>query len=147
MCIRDRNNAYYGIAYWPQSGNATVVGTIDHVFVANNSTGGIGIDTALAAGSSATVSVSNSVASNNSNVSNNSNGIYSNGVGGTVTTTIDNDQISNNSYGVNVNTATVLLSRSVITENSQYGINNGGTVDTFQDNRSYTCLLYTSRCV
>jgi hypothetical protein len=87
----------------------------------------------LTGGSSAIVSVSNSVVSNSTT----GNGIYSNGVGGTVTTTIDNDQISNNAYGVNVNTATVLLSRSVITQNSQYGINNsGGTVDTFQDNRS-----------
>jgi nitrous oxidase accessory protein NosD len=34
------NNAYYGISYWPQSGNATVTGTIDHVFAAHNTTGG-----------------------------------------------------------------------------------------------------------
>jgi hypothetical protein len=121
------NNAYYGIAYFPQSGNATVVGTIDHVFAAHNTTGGIVIESG---GSSATVSVSNSVLSNNSG-----NGIYSNGASGTVTTTIDNDQISNNSSGVVVNDATVLLSRSVITKNSQYGVNNNGTVDSFQDNR------------
>jgi hypothetical protein len=123
------NNANYGIAYFPQSGNATVVGTIDHIFAAHNTTGGIAIESG---GSSATVSVSNSVLSNNPG-----NGIYSNGASGTVTTTIDNDQISNNSSGVVVNAATALLSRSVITENSQYGINNSGTVDTFQDNRSF----------
>jgi hypothetical protein len=121
------NNAYYGIAYWPQSGNATIVGTIDHVFAAHNTVGAIAIQTG---GSSATVSVSNSVVSNNPG-----NGIYSNGASGTDTTTIDNDQISNNASGVVVNDATVLLSRSVITNNSQAGVSNTGTVNSFQDNR------------
>jgi hypothetical protein len=121
------NNAYYGIAYFPQSGNATIVGTIDHVFAAHNTVGGIVIETG---GSSATVSISNSVVSNNPG-----NGIYSNGASGAATTTIDNDQISNNASGVVVNAATVLLSRSVITENSQVGVSNTGTVDSFQDNR------------
>jgi hypothetical protein len=121
------NNANYGIAYWPQSGNATIVGTIDHVFAAHNTVGGIVIETG---NSSATVSVSNSVVSNNPGI-----GIYSNGTTGSDTTTIDNDQISNNASGVVVTDATVLLSRSVITNNSQVGVNNTGTVNSFQDNR------------
>jgi hypothetical protein len=121
------NNANYGIAYWPQSGNATIVGTIDHVFAAHNTVGGIVIETG---NSSATVSVSNSVVSNNPGI-----GIYSNGTTGSDTTTIDNDQISNNASGVVVTDATVLLSRSVITNNSQVGVNNAGTVNSFQDNR------------
>jgi hypothetical protein len=126
------NNGWDGIAYWPSSGPATAIGTIDHVVATNNSTEGITIDLALSSGGSATVSISNSVVSNNGWT-----GIYTNGLSGTATTTVDNDQISNNAYGVNVNEGTVVLSRSVITKNSQYGINNNGIVDSFQNNRIY----------
>jgi hypothetical protein len=56
---------------------------------------------------------------------------------GTATLTIDNDEISNNTVGVGVVSGTALLSRSVITKNSSYGVANSGTVDTFQNNQIY----------
>jgi hypothetical protein len=123
------NNQYVGINYLPPSGSATATGAIDHVTAANNAIG-IAVDMAFASGGSVGVSISNSIASNN-----NVNGIYANGVSGTATTTIDNDQISNNEYGISINGGTVVLSRSTITNNSQYSMANLGTTYTYQDNQ------------
>jgi hypothetical protein len=126
------NNQLAGIAYLPTSGSATATGAIDHVFAANNNSDGIVVSLFLASGGSAVVSISNSVASNNA-----VNGIGAVAGSGTVTETIDNDQMSNNQYGLENLSATVVLSRSVITKNSEYGVDNTGTVETLQDNRIY----------
>jgi hypothetical protein len=124
------NNQLAGIAYLPTSGSATATGTIDHVVAANNSSDGIVVSLSLASGGSAAVSISNSVASNNGMI-----GISAAAGSGTVTATIDNDQMSNNQYGVGNQSATVVLSRSVITKNSVASVNNTGTVDSYGDNR------------
>jgi hypothetical protein len=120
------NNQFAGINYGPPSGSATAAGAIDHV-VANNN--GLGIIAELLgnANGSAVISISNSVASNNT-------GSGIDVLGAPFTVTIDHDQLNNNLYGVFVNPGTVLLGRSVITENSAYGISNAGTVETFQNN-------------
>ena len=118
------NNASEGILYYPLSGNATAEGAIDHVVITNNAFG-FTVNSSLTSGGSAAFTISNSVVSNNSG-----DGIYINGA----TTTIDNDQISNNAYGVIAYLGTVILGRSTITNNSSYGVNNGGTVYTYQDN-------------
>jgi hypothetical protein len=119
------NNAVAGISYFPHIGNATVIGVIDHV-IATDNFNGIAVDSMSNAGSAA-VSISNSIASNNTNI----------GVGVTFGTgTIDNSQISNNDIGVEV-VSTVLLGRSTITKNSDYGIQNSGTINSFQNNQVY----------
>jgi hypothetical protein len=124
------NNAYAGIGYSQSSGNAMATGTIDHVVANNNGIYGIDVVLLNSATGAASISISNSVASNNSGGS----GIDV--LGPSYTVTVDNDQVSNNYYGVHVNQSTVLLSRSVISNNSNYGIGNvGGTVDTYGDNR------------
>ena len=120
------NNAVSGISYFPHIGNATVIGVIDHV-VATDNYNGIDVDSMRNAGSAA-VSISNSIASNNSNI-----GIA---VGTVDTVTIDNSQISNNSTGVNIS-GTLLLGRSTITENSLHGLQNFGTINSFQNNQVY----------
>jgi Right handed beta helix region len=124
------NNKFAGIGYIPVSGSATANGAIDHV-VATNNVLGIDVETALASGGTANVSISNSVASNNTG-----NGITVLPGSGTITATIDNDELNNNAYGVyDSGSVTIVLSRSVITNNTQYGILNQGTVETYGDNR------------
>jgi hypothetical protein len=128
------NNVFAGIAYLPASGSPTASGAIDHVVATNNADIGIDVNGSLTSGGSAAVSISNSVASNNGQI-----GIAVLQGPGIVTVTIDNDQISNNNElaGIDVASGTALLSRSVITENSLYGIVNNGTLDTFQNNQIY----------
>jgi hypothetical protein len=123
------NNGNVGVQYSPASGTPTATGAIDHVVATNNTGSGIAV---TVSGGSVAVSISNSVASNNG-----SSGIVTNSNPGTITVTADNDEISNNGTGLSVTSGTVLLSRSVITENSIYGVSNSGTVETFQDNRIY----------
>jgi hypothetical protein len=126
------NNANSGIHYFPPSGNPTVSGTLDHVVASNNNNSGIYVQLNLATGGSAGLSISNSVASNNED------GISTRGGSVAPTVTIDNDEISNNEIGVSVSSGgIVLLSRSVITQNILYGVDNGSTVYTFQNNQIY----------
>jgi hypothetical protein len=127
------NNKWAGINYQPTSGNATAIGTIDHVLATNNINEGLAVDLGNAAGGSAAVSISNSV------VGNNGAGIGEVASPGTVTVTIDNDEISGNIYGLIVNSGTALVSRSVITQNASNGIlsNGTGTIDSFQNNQIY----------
>ena len=50
--------------------------------------------------------------------------------------TVDRDEVSSNGTGVGVGANTsVLLSRSVIANNSTYGISNAGTAGSSNDNR------------
>jgi hypothetical protein len=124
------NNGSAGIHYLPASGSATAIGAIDHVTAANNAIG-TAVDLSATSGGSAAVTISNSTANNNT-----SDGVVAASAGDPVIVTIDRDEVSSNSTGVSVgaNTA-VLLSRSVITTNSAYGISNSGTAGSSGDNR------------
>jgi hypothetical protein len=125
------NSYNAGIFYYPPSGSATTTGVIDHV-VATGSGAGIG---AIMSGGSAAISISNSVISNNIGGS----GVVAVAPQGSIVMTLDNDEISNNSYGLLNESAnsTIVLGRSTITNNTNYGIDNGGTIDTFQNNQIY----------
>jgi hypothetical protein len=128
------NNGFFGITYAPPSGSATANGVIDHVVTTNNQNG-VQIFTGHGGGST-TVAISNSIASNNT-----TDGIFiDNGSTATaLTASIDNTGISANTFGLAVfDTANVLLGRSVITSNSNLGISNGTSPNTFfsyHDNR------------
>ncbi len=118
------NNGNSGIVYRPLSGTATANGVIDHV-VATNNQGGISIDTTIGGGST-TVAISNGIASNNSGGIGILNGSAS------LAVSIDNMGITGNINGMGAsNTAKVLLSRSVITDNTDNGIENSTTPNTF----------------
>jgi hypothetical protein len=118
------NNQSVGIFY-ALSFASQVSGVIDHVVATGN---GFGISVSPSSGIS-TVTISNSNASNNRFT-----GIS--GAGGAVLTlAIDNDTTSGNGagtgYGINVSgTANVLLGRSVITGNSNGGIQNSTSPNT-----------------
>jgi hypothetical protein len=125
------DNAYAGIFYGQPSGSAAASGVIDHVVATNNP--GNGIDVAMLGGSggSAAVTISNSVANNNGGA-----GIVASGSSYIVT--LDHDEVSNNLTGVAIGANTsVLLSRSVITKNTNYGVSNSGTAGSSEDNRIY----------
>jgi Divergent InlB B-repeat domain/Periplasmic copper-binding protein (NosD) len=124
------NNGSAGIHYLPASGSATATGAIDHVIAANNAIG-MAVDLSAASAGSAAVTISNSIANNNT-----SDGILTASAAGTVTVTVDRDEVSSNGTGVAVGANTsVLLSRSVIAKNSTYGISNSGTAGSSEDNR------------
>ncbi len=127
------NNKWAGINYQPTSGTATAIGTIDHVLATNNVNEGFALDLGTASGGSAAVSISNSV------VANNGAGIGVAALPGTVTVTIDSDEINGNTWGLIVNSGTALVSRSVITQNATNGILSDGigTIDSFQNNQIY----------
>jgi len=121
------NSGNAGILYQPPSGSAITTGVIDHVVVTGSSTG-IGASTS---GGSAAISVSNSVISNNTSF-----GVVTQAAPGSVAMTLDNDEISYNGDGIfNSSGNTIVLGRSTITNNSQFGIDNQGTIDTFQNNQ------------
>jgi hypothetical protein len=128
------NNKFAGIGYVPLSGSATAYGAIDHVIATNNGNGiAVDIAVASASGGTANVSISNSVLSNSVNSGSGFLGLPGTG---TITATLDNDEFNNNYNGIDINgSIAVILSRSVITNNTQYGIINGGTVQTYGDNR------------
>jgi virginiamycin B lyase len=124
------NNASAGIHYLPATGSAAAIGAIDHIIAANNAIG-IAVDLSATSGGSAAVTISNSTANNNT-----SDGVVAASTGDTVTVTADHDEISSNGTGVSIGANTsVLLSRSVIAENSTYGISNSGIAASSQDNR------------
>jgi hypothetical protein len=124
------NNGYAGISYGQPSGSATVNGVIDHVVANNSPRAGIKV-ASLGGSGSAAITISNSVLNNNTGA-----GV---GVSGSsYVVTLDHDEISNNSTGVSVGAGTsVLLSRSVVTKNSSYGVSNSGTTNSAEDNRIY----------
>jgi hypothetical protein len=126
------NSGGAGIFYFPPSGSAT--GVIDHVVVTGNEGAGIAALTILASGGSAAISISNSVISNNTG----STGVEASAPHGSITMTLDNDEISYNVVGVSNNAgSTIMLGRSTITNNSDAGIYNEGAIDTFQNNQIY----------
>jgi hypothetical protein len=127
------HNGNVGLIYVPPSGSAaTANGVIDHV-VATNNAFGMGINIAQNGGGSTTVAISNSIASNNSNT-----GIYAQN-GAALAVSIDNIGASGNGNGIwAVGTPKVTLGRSVITANSDDGIRNDTSANTFfsyKDNR------------
>jgi hypothetical protein len=124
------NNGSAGVHYLPTSGSAMAIGAIDHVTAANN-TIGMAVDLSAASAGSAAVTISNSIANNNTG-----DGIVTASAAGTVTVTADRDEVSSNGTGVGVGAnTTVLLSRSVIAQNSAYGISNSGIAASSGDNR------------
>jgi hypothetical protein len=129
------NNAFTGIAYYPPSGSANANGVIDNV-VANANQYGIIFDTINASGGSIIATVSNSVSSNGSA---GGAGIYAaNSASGSLKLSIDNVSVSGNNIGVDaLNTANVLLGRSVITGNATGILNltSPNTLFTYKDNR------------
>jgi hypothetical protein len=128
------NSGYAGIIYLPPSGSATATGVIDHVVATGSiSNGGIGASMANASGGTVAISISNSVISNNTG-----NGVFTAGTVSGIAMTLDNDEISYNAFGILNNPgSTMVLGRSTITNNSDYGIYNNSTLDTFKNNQIY----------
>ena len=131
------NSATAGIYYLPPSGSPTATGVIDHVVVTGIANfAGIAATMFDASGGSAAISISNSVISNNTGPF--TAGVFTNVPSGSIAMTLDNDEISSNVDGiVNSGGSTIVLGRSTITNNSGYGIENFGTIDTFQNNQIY----------
>jgi hypothetical protein len=132
------NSAVAGIYYLPPyggGGSATAAGVIDHVVATGSSGGGIAAYTGYASSGSAAISISNSVISNNTGAYGVIAYAYNCCI---VAMTLDNDEISYNENGIyNVGNSTIVLGRSTITNNSNYGIENYATIDTFQNNQIY----------
>jgi hypothetical protein len=126
------NTAFAGIAYLPLSGSTTATGVIDHVVVTGKQGDGIAASMINTSGGSAAISISNSVLSNDTNA------VFAWAPQGSIAMTLDNDEMSYNEVGV-VSEAgsTIVLGRSTITNNSDYGIVNSGTIDTFLNNQIY----------
>jgi len=126
------HNGSVGIYYLPPSGSATATGVLDHVTSIYNIDG---IDIVTTNGGGTTkVDITNSIASNN-----NGDGIFINNASAALTVSIDNTHASGNTVeGIfGGPTPTVLLGRSVITENAT-GVLNGTSPNTFYsygDNR------------
>jgi hypothetical protein len=119
------NNQYVGVYYFPPSGTANTGNVIDRVS-ANNNGYGIAINNTNSSGT-ATASISNSIASFNFAY-----GFYF----GNVTASLDASYASGNDDGVYLLSGTLALGRSVLMNNSAYGLNIGGsTVNSYKDNR------------
>ena len=117
------NNPYANILYDPPTGStASANGVIDHVVVTDSTDGsGISITPGTSSGTTL-VAISNSVASNDSS------GIFVNG--GNIS--IDNTALSGNTDGISaLGTPKVLLGRSVIVGNTDRGIINSTSPNTF----------------
>jgi hypothetical protein len=131
------NSGNAGIFYLPPSGSAAATGVIDHVVATGSSGGGIAAAMNYASGGSAAISISNSVISNNTGAV----GVGAYAPVGSIAMTIDNDEISYNTTGIGINSgngsSTIVLGRSTITNNSNHGIHNADTIDTFQNNQIY----------
>jgi hypothetical protein len=118
------NNDFAGVFYSPPSGSPTAAITIDHVSANNNANG---IDLHGSSGA-LTVSISNSIA--NGNIS------FGYFFLGATTVSLDASYATANFTGVETSGAvTLALGRSVIMNNSGFGLSNGGTVNSYKDNR------------
>jgi hypothetical protein len=120
------NNGFSGISYFaPEESTATVNAVIDHI-VATNNGDAIYVDT-LYGGGAATVAISNSTLSNNQG----DGLIVRNGTLG-LSVSIDNTGMNTNLDGIHATgTPRIVLGRSVITNNSGYGIHNETSPSTF----------------
>jgi hypothetical protein len=115
------NNQNAGVNYTP-SGTATTGIVIDRVSANNN---GYGVLILNGASGAATASISDSIASFNANE-----GFHLNNV----TASLDASYAISNVQGVFVFSATVALGRSVLMNNSQYGVLiSSGTVNSYKD--------------
>jgi hypothetical protein len=122
------NNQHNGVFHLPPSGSTATSGIVlDHVTANNNGTSGFVINNFNSSGA-ATASISNSIASFNTSA-----GFFF----GKITASLDASYASSNSsYGVFVGpVATLVLGRSVLMFNAGYGLDNSGTVSSYQDNR------------
>lgn len=151
---RVSNNGYAGVLLQPPSGSPGVKGVIDHVVAVGNNFG-IAFDTGSTSTSGGTVSIaiSNSITSNNS-----ANGIWATNQNVNLSLSIDNTVASNNhDFGLGLSSGsghlrvsidgvkangntngidvsggtTVLLGRSTLVNNLEYGVNNGTNPNTF----------------
>jgi hypothetical protein len=119
------NNQYAGVYYVPLSGNATTSFVIDRV-TANNNAYGVAIDNSASSGA-VTASISNGIASANITA-----GFYFNNA----TASLDLSYAASNLSGVTIVSGTLALGRSVIMNNSNFGVNVlGGTINSYRDNR------------
>ena len=120
------NNGNAGVYFVPPSGStATTEIVIDRVTANNNINYGIAIDNSNSSGA-AMASTSNSIASGNST------GYYLNHA----TDSLDSSYAAGNAFGIFMDGGTLALGRSVLMNNSQYGLDiNGGTVNSYKDNR------------
>jgi hypothetical protein len=123
------NTGSIGIDYNPGASVSTN-GLIQHVKVLGNNFG-ISMGTFTTTGPT-NITISDSTVSNNSNV-----GIVADGATGSLKLTIDNIIVSNNGAGIQAkDNAQILLGRSVITSNLNYGIDNEtSSFFTFKDNK------------
>jgi hypothetical protein len=124
------NNGNVGLYYLTLGGSATANGIIDHVVTTNNGTG-ISINT-LNGGGAVTAAISNSVVSNNIDAGLN----IINGPA-PLQVSIDNASVSANLTGISASgSSKLLLGRSVVTNNSNFGVdNNTNTFFTYQNNQ------------
>jgi hypothetical protein len=118
------NNGWVGVFDYAQ-GTATTAVVIDRVN-ANNNHFGIAINNANSSGA-ATASISSSIASFNI-----SDGFYFQN--GTVSLDASNAS-SNLGNGVQLSSGTLAVGRSVLMNNAFYGLDSGGVVNSYKDNR------------
>jgi len=129
------NNGSTGFNYLPPSGSTpSLNAAIDHVVATANATG-IAVN-GVAINNVTSFTISNSIASNNGAV-----GVYLFGGHDTIVS-IDNVNASSNQTGIDFAGGTIgYISRSVVTANSNYGVNNqtfaagGGNVYSYKNNQ------------
>jgi hypothetical protein len=129
------NNGGPGVLYLPPSGStAALTGVLDHVVIANNLSTGIVFNTLNSGGVTTTFSITNSTTSNN-----NGDGLFLTSATAPMTGSIDNLAASKNAAGIIVEgVAKVTLSRSIVTANFGFGVQDvtsGNTFYTFGNNQ------------
>ena len=127
------NNSTAGLYYQPPGGSPTVNAVFDRITATANGVG-IGVYSPSASGGTTSVSLTNSIASDN-----NAQGIYAYTGPQPLALLIDNVNASSNATGIEgATTVKIVLGRSVVTNNSNYGIFNGtSTFYTYQNNEIY----------
>jgi hypothetical protein len=121
------NNGYAGVLYLPLGGSTATAGIVIDRVSANNNSFGIAIENNGSSGA-ATAGISNSIASFNTGGS----GFFF----FEVTASLDASSATSNGDGVFAASSTLALGRSVLMNNSNYGLFiNSGTVNSYKDNR------------
>jgi hypothetical protein len=126
------DNGHDGISYMPASGAAATELTVDQVLVNNNNN--LGLETSPGGGGFLEIAISNTIADENQN------GIF---IDDNVVASIDLTRMQMNAAdGLEIeNGATVLLSRSVPSQNGAFGVENivgvPGSIYSAGDNRIY----------
>jgi hypothetical protein len=126
------DNGFAGVSFQPQSAAANATGAIDHLKAFNN---GYGVLLQAIGAGSASIALSNSIMSNNAS------GVAIGASSAAYIVSIDNSSMTGNTgIGLEVGDGdpTVLLGRSVIVSNAQYGVLNNtspSSLYTYGDNR------------